>query len=211
MLAILSAIWLLHVATLATPGVNALLIFQLAASDRTSSAFVAVLGITLGALMWASAAALGVNVLFEAFPRFRVALQLAGAAYLLYLAARLWCAPAPRIASDARSVPPLTAFRLGLLTNVTNPKAALFFGSVFSAALPAQPSTVLLLSAVALVVFNAFWWHALLAWLFSRRRVRSAYALRWRLLNRVSGSIAGAFGVSLLIASVREAGNGPSA
>ncbi len=207
MLATLAAIWLLHVATLAVPGVNALLIFQLAAGERGYGGLYAALGIALGALMWASAAALGVNALFAAFPRFRTALQLAGAGYLLYLGVRLWFAGAPRVAAQSRKVSSMAAFRLGLLTNATNPKAALFFGSVFSAALPAQPSVVLVLSAVALVVFNAFWWHALLAYLFSRQRVRNAYALRWRLLNRVSGSIAGAFGLGLVAASIRGPGN----
>jgi len=216
MLVTLSTIWILHIATLATPGVNALLIFQLAASDKSGCGFYAVLGITLSALMWASAAALGVHALFEAFPRFRMALQLAGAGYLIYLAVRLWRTRAPQVAAQAHAgqagpaatVTSMAAFRLGLLTNATNPKAALFFGSVFSAALPAQPSTTLMLSAVALVVFNAFWWHLLLAYLFSRKRVRAAYALRWRMLNRLSGSIAGAFGLALLAATVRESRNG---
>ncbi|MGE0875070.1 MAG: LysE family transporter [Burkholderiales bacterium] len=208
MLATLAAIWILHVATMAVPGVNALLIFKLAAGEGGRGGPYAALGIAIGALMWATAAALGVNALFAAFPGFRTALQLAGAGYLLYLGVRLWFAGPPRVAAQSSWVSSVAAFRLGLLTNVTNPKAALFFGSVFSAALPAQPSMALMLSAVALVVFNAFWWHMLLAYLFSRQRVRAAYALRWCLLNRVSGSIAGAFGLSLVMAAVRDSAAG---
>lgn len=205
MLTTLFAIWLLHLAALVTPGANVILVSQLAASDRTRSALFAALGVTAGAAMWSSAAVLGVNAVFEAFPRFRIALQVAGAIYLLYLANRLWRSPATPDTDQSRSMSARSAFRLGLLTNATNPKSALFFGSIFSASLPAQPSPLLLWSAVAMVVFNALCWHALLAFLFSRRRVRSAYSSKQRLLNRAAGSLAGALGLGLLLSSIREA------
>jgi threonine efflux protein len=205
MLSTLAAIWLLHVAALVTPGANVLLVSQLAAADRTRSAVFAALGVTVGAAMWSSAAVLGVHALFEAFPTFRVALQIAGALYLLYIASRLWRAPAGPAGDETRTTPPGAAFRLGLLTHATNPKSALFFGSIFSASFPAQTSPLLMASAVAMVIVNALVWHVLLAWLFSRSRVRAAYARRRRALNRVAGSVAGALGLGLLLASVREA------
>jgi threonine/homoserine/homoserine lactone efflux protein len=205
MFSTLAAIWLLHVVALITPGANVLLVSQLAASDRARCAVYAALGVTVGAAMWSSAAVLGVHTVFEVFPRFRIALQIAGAAYLLYIATRLWRAPAVPGGDAARSTSPWAAVRLGLFTNATNPKSALFFGSVFSASLPAQPSSLLLTSAVALVIFNALCWHVLLAYLFSRQRVRSAYAAQRRLLNRVAGTLAAGLGASLLTNSIREA------
>ncbi|MDP2367670.1 LysE family translocator [Rhodoferax sp.] len=205
MLTTLSAIWLLHIAALVTPGANVLLVSQLAASDRTHSAVFAAFGVTVGAAMWSTAAVLGVNAVFDAFPRFRIALQLAGAIYLLYLATRLWRSQAPQTTDQSQSVSSTSAFRLGLLTNATNPKSALFFGSIFSAAFPPEPSQLLLASAVAMVVFNALCWHVLLAFLFSRRRVRLAYSSKQRLLNRMAGTVAGSLGLGLLVTSVREA------
>lgn len=204
MLAALTTIWLLHVAALVTPGANVLLVSQLAAGERARSAVFAALGVTLGAAMWSSAAVLGVNALFTAFPRMRLALQIAGACYLLWVASRLWRSGAG-LDERRRSITAAAAFRLGLLTNATNPKSALFFGSVFSAALPAQPGTLLLASAVSMVVLNALCWHLLLAFLFSRSRIRAAYAAQRRLLNRAAGGVAGALGLGLLLASIREA------
>lgn len=60
------------------------------------------------------------------------------------------------------SVSAPTAFRLGFLTNITNPKSALF-GSVFAASFPASPSILLQASAVVMIVLNALCWHTLLA------------------------------------------------
>lgn len=57
----LLSIWILHLASMATPGANVLLVSQLAASDRTQSAVFAALGITLGGFLWASSAVLGVR------------------------------------------------------------------------------------------------------------------------------------------------------
>jgi threonine efflux protein len=54
-------------------------------------------------------------------------------------------------------------------------------------------------------VINALCWHLLLAWLFSRAQVRTAYARTRNVANRVASAIVGALGLTLLLASVREA------
>ncbi len=205
MLATLTTIWLLHAAALLTPGANTLLISHLSASGRSRTAAIAALGISAGAALWSSAAVLGVNAVFVAFPLVRLLLQALGACYLLYLGWRVWhsapSSPQPQRSADAS----LAAFRLGLLTNLSNPKSALFFGSVFAAALPAHPGSALLVFSVALIVANALCWHLLLAYLFSRPVVRVRYAQGAGLFARLAGSIVGAAGLGLLVASLREA------
>ena len=124
--------------------------------------------------------------------------------YLLYVASRLWRSRGP-IAGERRSLSAGCALRLGLLTNLSNPKSALFFGSVFSAALPAHPSGAVLGSVVALVVFNSACWHLLLAFLFSRQVVQARYAARRDLFAHAAGAVVGALALSLLVASLREA------
>jgi threonine efflux protein len=203
MLSTFITIWLLHVAALLTPGANVLLVSHLAASGGRRSASYAAFGVTAGAAMWSTAAVLGVGAVFAAFPAVRVLLQVAGAVYLLYVAFRLWRSPAGGVSTGPLAA--TSAFRAGLLTNLSNPKSALFFGSVFSAALPAQPSVAVLGSAVALVVLNALCWHLLLAFLFSRRAVQAGYAAQRRLFSRLAGAVVGVLGLSLLFASVREA------
>ena len=204
MLSVLITIWLLDVASLIIPGANVLLVSHLSASGSQRNAIAAAIGVATGAALWSSAAVLGVDALFVAFPTMRLFLQIAGAAYLLFLASRLWrerLLPAgqPAVTSAVR------AFRLGLFTNLSNPKSALFFGSVFSAALPAHPSVPVLWSAVALVVGNSLGWHLLLAYLFSRNVVQAGYELQRDTCARVGAAIMGGLGLGLLVASLREA------
>jgi len=204
MLSTFITIWLLHVTALITPGANVLLVSQLSASGQPRAAMRAALGVAAGAAIWATAAVLGVNAVFVAFPTVRLVLQIAGALYVLYIASRLWRAQAAP-SSEPRDLPAWRAFRLGLLTNLSNPKSALFFGSVFSAALPAQPSAAVLAASVALVVGNALVWHLGLAYAFSRQRVRAGYAAQRGIVGRLAGAALGALGVGLLWSTLREA------
>jgi len=205
MLSTLITVWFLHVAAMMSPGANVLLVSQLAANDRARSAACAALGVTLGAGLWATCAVLGVHAVFQAYPALRLALQIAGGLYLLYVASRLWrsrdAAPNGRGNSVSRSA----AFRLGLLTNITNPKSALFFGSVFAASFPAAPSPLLQASAVTMVVCDALCWHTMLAYMFSRERVRAAYSRVRGVANRVASIVMWVLGLSLLVAALRDA------
>ncbi|MEQ6437784.1 LysE family transporter [Comamonas sp. w2-DMI] len=92
-------------------------------------------------------------------PTLRVVVQCAGGLYLFYVAVRLWRSQQIDATGAADGVSPLAAFRMGFLTNILNPKSALFFGSVFATALPSNPSAELLAASVALVLVNALVWH----------------------------------------------------
>jgi threonine efflux protein len=207
MFTVLFTIWFLHVAAMISPGVNMLLVTQFAASEHARSAVYATLGITLGAAIWSTCAVLGVNAVFNVLPGLRLALQIAGGLYLLHVATKLWRPGGVVIGGPQQvpAVPPWVAFRRGFLTNITNPKSALFFSSVFAAAFPSAPSHALQVSVVVMITANCVCWHLLLSWLFSRGRVRAAYARTRNTANRVASVAVGALGVGLLAATLREA------
>jgi threonine efflux protein len=196
---------LLHWVVLATPGVNFVLIAQLAAGSTRSVSLAAVAGITTVTLLWASLAILGMGAVFSAHPALRQSFQVAGGAYLCYVAWKLWRSPAA-VSQEVKAVTTsrAAAFRMGFITNVFNPKTALFFGSVFATALPPSPGAAMLAGAVALVWFNAVVWHVFLALAFSHGRIQSGYQ-RWRaVFNRGAAGLVGAFGLRLLAVTLQE-------
>jgi threonine efflux protein len=201
----LATIWVLHIVAMVSPGANFLLVSQLAASNNTRNALRAAAGVAVGAAIWSASAVLGMHAVFSAFPSVRLGLQLMGGVYLLWLASRLWRAGTPDLGDAGAAMSGWTAFRRGFLTNITNPKSALFFGSVFAASFPANPSHTLQVAAVAMIVCNALTWHTLLAYLFSRPRVRQAYARHKDRANRVAGVLLCGMGASLLAVSLRAA------
>lgn len=201
----LLTIALLHWVVLLTPGPNVLVVSNLAAGGSRVAALFAALGVTAVAGIWSALAVFGVGSLFAAQPALRVAVQVAGGLYLLVVARRLWRSGGAAAVVHAGSPPAAgAAFRLGFATNILNPKSALFFGSIFATALPAQPSAPLLVGAIMLVVCNACCWHVLLAFTFSSARIRRAYARGRRGVGRIAAVLVGAFGVRLLVATARE-------
>ena len=205
MLTTLFTIALLHWVALVSPGPNVLVVSNLAAGSTRRSACFAALGVTAVAAVWSSLAVLGVNALFNAQPALRLVVQVIGGLYLLYLAVKLWRSGAGTDAAGQAEMSATAAFRLGFVTNITNPKSALFFASVFATAFPPEPSTVLLVAAVIVAVLNALVWHLFLAFAFSHPRVRAAYARRRQAFSRCSGVLIGGFGTRLVVASLLEA------
>ncbi len=117
----------------ATPGVDLLLTVSRTLTRGARAGAAAALGIGAGCVVHALAAAFGLAALLVVHPQAYVALQWAGAGYLLWIALgllrRAWrgapvAAPAA-VAGGGAS--PWADFRSGVLTNVLNPKVALFF------------------------------------------------------------------------------------
>lgn len=204
MLATLLSVAVLHWVILVNPGANVLLVSQLAAGGHRQAACFAALGVTFVAVIWAALAALGVHAVFVAHPHFRLALQLAGGMYLCYVAVRLWLSTHHAQADLPAGLSGWAAFRLGFLTNVLNPKSALFFGSVFTTALPPDASTGLVYAVLATVLANALAWHLFLALAFSHPRIQGAYARRRQAFTRFASAAVGAFGLRLLVATLGE-------
>lgn len=205
MLSTLISIWFLHAVATVTPGANTLLVSQLAAGNHRSSAVFAAIGVATGSAVWAALAVLGVDIVFAVFPVLRIALQVAGGLYLLYLATRLWSSGNAESEVATEPLPPREAFSRGVFTNFTNPKAALFFGGIFAACFPVDPPVALLIASVLVIFINALCWYAALAYLFSRKPIREAYLRKRGMVGKVAGIVLGGIGLRFLFLSLREA------
>lgn len=117
----------------ATPGPDMLLIASRSASQGKASGFATLAGIQVGTYCHALAAALGLSQLFLVVPVAYDIVRYAGAAYLLYLAWQAFRSPGALQAPVAGGYryPIGVVFRQGLLTNLLNPKMALFVLALF--------------------------------------------------------------------------------
>ncbi len=124
-----------------TPGPDTALIVRNTLSGGRSSGVATAGGVTLGILVWVVAASVGVVALLRASEPVFHALKLAGAAYLAYLGvvsilAALARRPHERKLRGAAPLVPSRAFRQGLLSNLGNPKIAVFFASLLPQFVP---------------------------------------------------------------------------
>ncbi|CAN5171592.1 LysE family translocator [soil metagenome] len=84
-------------------------------------------GLICGDLVWLGAAVLGLAVIANAFHGILLAIKYAGAAYLLYLAWRMWTAPAERLVVAPRPERRASLFFAGLSISLGNPKVIGFY------------------------------------------------------------------------------------
>jgi threonine/homoserine/homoserine lactone efflux protein len=120
------AVYVLAVAT-PGPGIAAIVARSLAHGLKGAPAFIA--GFVIGDLTWFAIAATGLAALAKTAATLFVAIKWAGVAYLLYLAWKLWTAPAERVEASGqeRNQHGWRAFMASLTLTLANPKAILFF------------------------------------------------------------------------------------
>jgi threonine/homoserine/homoserine lactone efflux protein len=140
-----------------TPGPNMAWLAIVAATEGRRPAFAAVAGVALGLGIVGIAAALGLAALVAASPPLYQTLRWAGVFYLLWLAWDGWRGDSEQV-YDGLGGRALVCFRRGLVTNLLNPKAAVFYVAVLPAFVdPAAGVTraTLVLSLVYVVVATA--------------------------------------------------------
>ncbi|MDD7587360.1 MAG: LysE family translocator [Corynebacterium glucuronolyticum] len=131
----MEAFVLITASAIMLPGPDTMQIIRVGSASRKLGA-VCGLGTTIGNLIWGVASLLGLSALVKTYPVVMDVLALAGSAYLLYMAVTLVRRQTGGVTSipAARRGPATTskALRAGLFTNLSNPKALIFYGALFS-------------------------------------------------------------------------------
>jgi threonine/homoserine/homoserine lactone efflux protein len=193
---------LVAVVVVITPGVDMAVVTRNALRDGRRAAVLTALGINLGILFWAIAAALGLAAVVAASATAFAAIKLAGAIYLVYLglltlrrAGRKKArAAGPPVEANGRA-----AFRQGLVSNLLNPKIAVFFTSLLPqfAGAHGAAAELLLLG----LLFNALGvvWLTAYALVAARGRSVLGRPAVERALERVSGIVLIGLGARLAL------------
>jgi RhtB (resistance to homoserine/threonine) family protein len=162
-------------------------------------------GVALGQSIWALATSLGVVALLVASEPLFVALKLAGAAYLIWLGvqaivAAVRHAPANRALTgrDRPRLAPRAAFRQGVISNLGNPKMAMFFASLLPQFVPANEPTIAgLLGLGCVFVLMTLTWLALYAAVIARARDCFSRSRVRRAIEGVTGAVLIGLGLRL--------------
>lgn len=192
----------------ASPGPSFVMVARTAASAGRTNGLNAALGMGLGALLFAAASLLGLNALFLAVPTLYAALKVVGGFYLAYIGIQIWRGASQQLdVSDATlesAKPRKGYFLLGLATQVSNPKTAIVYASVFAAFLPATPTIQFNLLVVALVFLIEAGWYAIVATVLSSEAPRSVYLRFKKWVDRSAGGIMGALGLKLAASATQH-------
>ncbi len=202
MLVSVAAMWLVAVVI---PGPNFFVVARMAALRSRRPALVVVGAVGLGSTVWGLAGFFGVHALFALAPRLYVALRLIGAGYLVYIGVRIVWGSFGAPAGEGRAQDG-AAFRLGLITSLSNPKSAMLVGSLFTAVMPPDAAVSVGLVTVAEMVAISVGWYATVACVISARPVALLFQRGRRWIDRVAGVIFVGFGVRVVAGVVGVVG-----
>ena len=193
-----------------SPGPSFVMVARTAVTSR-SDGLAAALGMGAGGLVFAIAALAGLQAAFLAVPALYLAIKGLGGAYLVYLGLRIWRGARQPLAvmQEAGDSPQRPqgrgrrTFLLGLATQVSNPKTAVVYASIFAAFLPREVPLVLALAVPAVIFCIETGWYSIVALALSSAAPRSAYLRYKAWIDRAAGGVMGLLGLRLVWSAVR--------
>ncbi|ELM3721582.1 threonine export protein RhtC [Edwardsiella piscicida] len=190
-----------HLLALMTPGPDFFFVSQTALSRSRAEALRGVAGISLGIVIWAGVALMGLHLLLMKMAWLHSIITVGGGLYLCWMGLQMLRA-ARRPQGDApQGVTSLHggAFWRGFLTNLSNPKAVIYFGSVFSLFVGDEVTGAQRIGLFILIVSETFIWFSLVASVFALPVMRRGYQRMARWIDGVAGTLFAAFGLNLIL------------
>jgi threonine/homoserine/homoserine lactone efflux protein len=189
-----------------TPGQDTFFILGRSLAGGRTAGIAAALGITAGSVIHTILAALGLSALLATSPYAFMAVKFAGAAYLIYIGIRALMTRAAKLpGEESRDAGRWDAFRQGIVSNLLNPKVALFFLALmpqFIDAASANKVAAFLMLGFSFVTLGVIWCVVLA---IAAAQLRGWFLRRPSMagvLNRVAGAMFIALGLKL--ATVRQ-------
>lgn len=189
----------LYAGVIISPGPNFALVSRLAISGAASSAWGAILGLSLAATLYAALSMTGLAVLIVRAEWLGSVVQIVGGGYLIYLGLCNWSSSQAREERSPRSSGTLwSGLRVGALVELTNPKGITFFLGLYAAVIPADANP----SVKLFILFGGFVlemvWYGLVAILLSSAPSQAAYRKSGAWIERFAGTLLIAFGLKML-------------
>lgn len=193
------------------PGPNLLAVAGAALGQGLRAALFVTLGVATAIFVWVTVTAFGLATLMAIYPPMLVAMKLIGGAYLCFLAIKAFRSALngreARLQGNRTAWSPVSAWRRGLLVNLTNPKSALMWGAITTFMLGSGLSTLQVLGfapvgfASALVVYGVY------GVLFSTNVAKRVYARFTRSIEALFGAAFGTLGGNLIADGLKAVGS----
>ena len=185
-----------------SPGPSFVIVARNAIGLSRGDGLATALGMGIGGVFFSGVALLGLYTLLASVEWLYVGLKVAGGLYLIYLASRIWRGATKPLAFDARPGAMTNrrkSFWVGLSTQLSNPKTAVYYGSIFAALLPQHPPLWCYFALPPAIFAIEAGWYTVVAVCFSSRRPRELY-LHWKAwIDRLAAGAVAALGLRLVL------------
>ncbi len=176
-LPVIFTVALVHFLAVISPGPDFIMIVRNSLIYSRKTGFFSALGLGLGILLHITYSLIGIGLLIAKSVVLFNFIKYLGAAYLIYIGVKSLLSKSSKIdvnnESRSEDIPPFSAIKLGFITNATNPKATLFFLSLFTLVISPQTPLYIKLIMGAEMAVVTFFWFALLAYLISHPMIKN--------------------------------------
>lgn len=184
-----------------SPGPSFLVVARNAIGLSRRDGLATALGMGVGAVFFSGVALFGLYSLLAAVGWLYLTLKVAGGLYLVYIALRIW-----RGAKQAMTIGEFghgvgntrKSFWVGLTTQLSNPKTAVFYGSIFAALLPQHPPVWAYFVLPPAIFSIETGWYTVVALGFSTSKPRELYLRAKAWIDRIAAGAIAALGLRLI-------------
>ncbi|MDD4600731.1 Threonine efflux protein [bioreactor metagenome] len=188
-----------------SPGPSFLFVARTSISESRRNGIAAAIGISVGSFIFTLLVLLGLKTIFANLPWLYMGLKIIGGIYLVYLGITIW-----RGANESISVETMhceeqnnywRSFGMALFTQMSNPKTAVFYGSIITALLPQTVSVMFMVLLPLCVLLIEIGWFSVVALVLSSNGPRSTYFRSKIWIDRVAGGVMGLLGIKLSVSA----------
>ncbi len=191
-----------------SPGPSFVVVVRASAAWSRRDGLAAALGMGCGGLVFAGLALAVLQALLLQVSWLYLVLKAAGGAYLVYLGYRIWRGAAVPLQTTDGARPVAAGWRrsfaIAFATQISNPKTAIWYASVFAAFLPNPIPATLFWALLPLVFALETGWYTIVALAFSATRPRALYLGAKLWIDRFAGGVVGLLGGKLILEAIRS-------
>jgi len=204
MFLILSVVSIWGIAVI-TPGPSFFIIAHTTVKHTRLAGMFVVLGTCTGTIIWSIAGFFGIAFLFIAAPWLYTTLKIIGGSYIIYLGIMLIISLYKSSTNiDIQQENSQSNFSIlwkGLITNLSNPKTAMFITSLFASVLPKEPTALIGILIITMMVAISLTWYSFVVIIFSSNRFNDHYNQMQKWLEGFAGLVFISFGAKLVFSN----------
>lgn len=205
MLTLIRTVTLIHLLAVISPGPDFVVAVKNSLTYGRKTGIWTAIGIGLGIGVHLIYCMAGLALLISQSILLFSIIKFIGAGYLIYIGVMSILAKSSKIEVVADemnpAMSPMQAVRNGFLTNVLNPKATMFFLSLFTLVISPDTSISLMILLGVIMIVNTMLRFSLVAFFFTNKKVVSRYSRFQGVFNKVFGGILIALGVKVALSS----------
>ncbi len=204
-LALIGSVTLIHLLAVISPGPDLVMCIRNALTYSRKTGIWTAVGFGMGIAVHTIYSLAGVAIIISQSILLFNTIKYLGAAYLIYIGIKSILSKSSHIDTKKQhkkqDISPLAAVKIGFLTNVLNPKATLFFLSLFTIVISPETPTIIMVIMSAIMVLNTILWFSLVSIFLTQHKIKGVFERTQSIFNKIFGGLLITLGVKVALSN----------